>query len=266
MTLVLVRAPQENVAPQTGRTTEAVLVCEVEQKWTGDRPDLRVRMWRGAPVGAGGGAEVKWLVADSLSCPEQFFCSHLSSYAHFLREAGEDARSYCMTLDAPGVDYREGDTFARPDVVFALDRYDRCASWHWGLDVAARTPVKRIAQVAAICNPMPWDVRKPDGSPAYDLVISSIPWMIDEARAKGCRAEYMPLAFDARARVCGMGVKRDLDCIFVGTVGPNHKRRTELLAALSDIVTVLPPVFGRQYFATLARAKVVFNPHSEWSR
>ncbi len=84
--------------------------------------------------------------------------------------------------------------------------------------------------------------------------------------AKGCRAEYMPLAFDTRARVCGMGVKRDLDCIFIGTVGPNHQRRTELLRELSDVVTMLPPVFGREYFRMLARAKSVWHCHAEWSR
>ncbi len=76
----------------------------------------------------------------------------------------------------------------------------------------------------------------------------------------------MPLAFDTRARVCGMGVERDLDCIFIGTVGPNHQHRTKLLEELRDVVTVMPPVYGREYFKTLARAKVVVNVHAEWSR
>lgn len=194
---------------------------------------------------------MRWTVADSLYCPEAFFCSHLDSYSHYLKEAGE-------RIELAQFDYSSDALHLEQDVAFILDRYD--------IGVRAKTRL-HIAQVAAICSPMPWQVRKPDGSPAYDLVVSSIPWMVEEARKHGCRAEYMPLAFDTRARVCGMGAKeRDLDCIFVGSVGPNHKRRTALLEELKDIVTVLPPVFGRDYFRTLARAKVVFNVHAEWAR
>ena len=200
---------------------------------------------------------MKWLVADSLYCPEQFFASHLDSYSHYLREAGEEADSYCLNFPI-GLGISDAYRLAKYDVLFALDQYDRCAKWP--------LKSKRVAQVAAICNPMPWDVRRPDGSPAYDLVLSSIPSLVEQGRAAGARCEYMPLAFDTRARACGMGAKRDLDCIFIGTVGPDHKRRGELLRELADIVTVLPPVFGREYFRTLARAKVLFCPHAEWAR
>jgi hypothetical protein len=213
-----------------------------------------------AEVDVAGRETVKWLVADSLACPEQFFCSHMSSYSHYLAEAGEQ------------VDYLEvGNHWGRQatgritsyplrgDVVFALDDYDSVYR-------ATNDFAVHIAQVAAITNPLPWNVRKADGSPAYSLVISSLQWMVEEARKHGCRAEYMPLAFDTRARVAGMGVARDLDCIFIGSRGPNHQRREQLLTELSDIVTVLPPVFGREYFKTLARAKVVFNVHAEWAK
>lgn len=199
-----------------------------------------------------------WLVADSLYCEAQRFCSHLNSYSHYLFAAGEEVLS--VVANSPvfvGPEKFLAWSDRELDVVFMLDRYD----------LGPRYNAKvRIAQVAAICNPMPWDVRKPDGSPAYDLVISSIPHMVEQARAKGCEARYMPLAFDTRARVCGMGVERDLDCIFIGTVGPNHQRRSQLLAELRDVVTVMPPVFGREYFKTLARAKVVFHCHAEWAR
>lgn len=197
---------------------------------------------------------MRWLVADSLYCRESYFCSHVHSYGHYLAEAGEAVarREWC--------DGFQEDSFGwphAPDVVFALDRYDVCA--------AIDAP-RHVAQVAAICPVMPWDVRKSDGTPAYDLVLSSIPWMVEEARSKGCRAEYMPLAFDTRARVCGMGVKRDLGAIFIGSIGPNHQKRARILEELRDVVTVLPPVFGREYFRTLARAKVVVNIHAEWAR
>lgn len=190
-------------------------------------------------------------------CPEAFFCSHLDSYSHYLREYGESVSQLVTGMPVQGKVPIAWDFTGSADVAFVLDDYAG----------SMRFPAtKRIAQVAAICNPMPWDVRKPDGSPAYDLIVSSIPWMVDEARAKDCRAEYQQLAFDTRARVCGMGFSRDLGCIFIGTTGPNHVRRMQLLAELADVVTVMSPVFGREYFKTLARAKVVFNVHAEWAR
>lgn len=198
----------------------------------------------------------RWLVADSLYCPGAFPFSHLDSYSHYLREYGEDG-DY-IELRAPSQPGSIRRAYGVPDVLFALDRYGEVAAWD---------ATKRIAQVAAICNPMPWDVRKSDGSPAYDLIVSSIPWMVDEARAKGCRAEYQALAFDVRARACGMGVaERDIKCLFVGTTGANHLRRTALLEELKDVVTVAPPTFGRDYFRLLARARSVLNIHAEWSR
>lgn len=204
----------------------------------------------------------RWLVCDSLypGHPEQFFCSHLDSLTHYLKSAGEDARSCCLNMLGVAGDIKEGEEFGDIDFLFLLDRYDTAAS-SW------RPDVKRIAQVAAICDPMPWQVRNPDGSPAYSLILSSIPWMVDEARARGCRAEFMPLAFDTRALVAGMNVKeRDIPCLFVGSRGGNHLKREEVLRELGDLVTIAPPTFGRSYFELLARAKVVLQIHAEWAR
>lgn len=205
----------------------------------------------------------RWMVADSLYAPGQFFCSHLDSYSHYLRLAGEDV-NWAVPQPDGGMwahDFHAGriDLLADEyDFAFLLDRYD----------LAMRVKAsKRIAQVAAICSPMPWDVRKPDGSPAYDLILSSIPALLVRAREAGCNAEYMPLAFDLRARSCVMQVReRDIPCLFIGTVGPNHVRRTRILNELRDVVTVLPPVFGHDYYRTLARAKVVVNIHAEWAQ
>jgi len=203
----------------------------------------------------------RWIVADSLYSREAWFCSHLSSYSHFLREAGETVRSVCLNIpDLAEADIHAGDDFGDADYLFVLDRYDMAASG-W------RPDVKRIAQVAAICDPMPWQVRKADGTPAFDLVVSSLPWMVDEARAHGCRAEFMSLAFDTRALVASMGIKeRDIPFLFVGTRGPNHRKREEILNALGDVVTIAPPTFGREYFKLLAMAKCVINVHAEWAR
>ena len=195
---------------------------------------------------------MKWLVADSLSCPEQYDFSHLDSYGHYLLEAGEHVRRYEFTRPNHRLL-----TDLEFDVAFVLDRYDSA------LSIRA---TKRIAQVAAICNPMPWEVRKPDGSPAYDLVISSIPWMVDEARKHGCRAEFQKLCFDHRALVCSMGVEKDIDCLFVGTVDGNHRKRAEVLRELGDLVTIAPPTYGRDFYRLVARAKTTVNVHAEWAK
>ena len=218
---------------------------------------------------------MRWVILDSLYCEEQWQFSHLDSYSHYVGlYLDKPVTRICLNFPTPWTYHHmiqpawttieQNSERQKPfgehgvyDVAFWLDGYSRWA------DVPAK---KRIAQAAAITNPLPWEARKPDGSPAFDLVISSIPWMVEAARTAGLRAEYMPLAFDLRARACMMGVKRDIDCLFVGTTGGNHTRRTQLLEELKDVVTALPPVFGREYFKTLARAKVVLNVHAEWAQ
>jgi len=197
---------------------------------------------------------VRWLVADSLYCREQFPFSHLDSYSYYLSEAGEFVRYTCLNIPL-GSNWSET-AFMSWDRLLMLDRYERV------LEIEAE---KRIAQVAAICSPMPWEVRKPDGSPAFDLVISSIPWMVEAARAAGCRAEYQQLCFDTRALVCGMGVERDIDCLFVGTVDANHRKRAAVLAELDGLVTITPPTFGRDFYKLMSRTKTCVQIHAEWA-
>jgi hypothetical protein len=42
-------------------------------------------------------------------------------------------------------------------------------------------------------------------------------------------------------------------------------KRAAFLTELADIVTVLPPCYGREYFKTIASAKVGINIHSHWA-
>ncbi len=195
----------------------------------------------------------KWAIFDSLYCPEQFTFSHLDSYATYLRLMGAQVAQVCWNFQhvPPAWDF-----VGEPDVSFFLDRYE-----------AARSTAGKIkvAQVAARCSTMPWEVRDVSGKHVYSLVLSSIPAIVDEARAEGCRAEYMPLAFDVRVRAATMGVKRTRDCVFIGTRGSNHRYREQVLHELDGIVEVLPPVFGADYYRALASARVIISPHAEWS-
>ncbi len=144
------------------------------------------------------------------------------------------------------------------DVVYAFDRFDVMAR-SWG--------AVRIGQVAAIVRPMPWECIKSDGKHAYDLILSSIPWMVEAARDAGATGVYMPLCFDTRARAEGMWSReRDIPLLFCGTRGGNHLKREAWLAELADVVTIAPPTFGREYFRLLARAQNVLHVGAEWSR
>lgn len=209
-----------------------------------------------------------WLVIDSLYCPGQYFASHLDSFGHYLREYGEEVTRCCLNGFTEMAKSDEWQGWIEPsqvfepngwtaDVAFFLDGYGRA------MEVQTE---KRIAQVAAICAPMPWEVRKPDGSPAFDLVVSSLPWMVEAARAAGCRAEYQPLSFDLRARAAAMGVKREPRVIFIGTRSPAHPGRERVLAELRDLVEVVPPLYGRAYFRALAGATVLVQPHLGWAQ
>ncbi len=192
----------------------------------------------------------KWIVQDSLAAPEQFFCSHVDSISHWLNEYGEDATAYVVNSGVV-----RGNDWLEYDVAFMMDDFAAAP----GIKAA-----KRIAQVAAVCSPQPWEVRRPDGSPWFDLVISSIPAMVNQARDAGCKAVYQALAFDYRALVRAAPTK-DIDCLFVGTVDANHRKRQEVLAELGDMVTVAPPCWGRDYYRLISRAKVLVHVHAEWA-
>ncbi len=197
-----------------------------------------------------------WVVVDSLYCDEQMFGSHLDSWAHYLNEFGERAWRVRMY---PDYSFRAIDgKFRNADVALIMDGFDN------PLTSGARVVVAMIASIHPV---MPWQVKDKDGRPVYAHVVSSLRWMVDESIKNGVPATWMPLAFDHRALVAGMGVKeRDIPCLFLGTTGGNHQRRTRLLAELGDLVTVAPPTFGREMFRLLARAQCVLNIHAEWAK
>ncbi len=184
---------------------------------------------------------MKWLVCDTLYNREAFTCGHLDSYAHYISAMGEDVERH----DWAGLGlFRYS---GRPvDVVFALDRYAEA------LKIPARV---HIAQVAC-------DTEIP---PGYDAILSSIPALVEKYKARGENAIFQHLCFDTRARAYGMGVEKDLDCIFLGSMGHAHQKRMEMLHELSDVVTVVKPCFGAEMFRTLARARAVFNVHADWA-
>jgi hypothetical protein len=183
---------------------------------------------------------MRWLIIDRLYNAEAFTFGHLDSYGFYIEAMGEQVDR----LDVSGQMAFER-TCDEYDVVFALEGYE----------LALKIPASvRIAQVA--CG-----IEVPRG---FSMIISSIPAMVEKYAARGDVSCYQALCFDLRARACMMGVKREKKCIFIGSLGPAHTRRAELIKEAGDLVEALPPVFGRAYFRALAGATAVFNPHAGW--
>ena len=99
-------------------------------------------------------------------------------------------------------------------------------------------------------------------APRFDLVLVAQKDHVGDYRARGCRAEWLPLACDPGVHHrFGPETGRDLDLVFVGNVLPIHARRRRLLDRLrARFALVERQGVWREDMARLfARAKIVFN-------
>jgi hypothetical protein len=132
----------------------------------------------------------------------------------------------------------------------------------------------------------------------YDLIVANIPTMLARYKAEGLpTAEFFP-AHDPELDAYAANIKRDIDVLFVGGYSRHHINRSQLLQAVAKLrdrynvvfhldrsrltrlaespLGVLPPlskhrrpgpvrsisrppVFGRQMYEALSRAKIVVN-------
>jgi hypothetical protein len=132
----------------------------------------------------------------------------------------------------------------------------------------------------------------------YDLMVCNFPSILEEYRRQGLRAAYFSPAFDPEMAPYAATVDRPVDLLFVGGYTRHHRRRAELLEAVAGLGgdisvslhldasrltlwaeslpgrVLLPsrhrrpaairrvaraPVFGRDLYAALGRAKIVLN-------
>ncbi|MBG0799954.1 glycosyltransferase [Methylocystis sp. H4A] len=134
---------------------------------------------------------------------------------------------------------------------------------------------------------------------AYDLIVSNFPSINESYRKIGWRTAYFAPAHDPEMDAYARSIERPVDVVFIGSYSRNHRQRAGVLEAVaklrdrydivyhidssskflrlaespmgaigplrkyrrpSDIRAVeAPPVFGRDLYACLSRAKIVIN-------
>jgi spore maturation protein CgeB len=117
---------------------------------------------------------------------------------------------------------------------------------------------------------------------AYDLVVTSLPNMVEYFGERGVRAAPCALAFDARVlQQIELPATRDIPVSFVGSLSADHGGRLRLLEALAERVPLriwgngideLPSssriracfqgeAWGVQMYRVLARSRITINHH-----
>jgi hypothetical protein len=133
---------------------------------------------------------------------------------------------------------------------------------------------------------------------AYDLMVCNFPSILEAYRQQGWRAEYFAPAHDPEMDTYAANTDRPIDVLFVGGYSRHHQRRAKVLEAVAKLQRsakvvfhldrsrltrlaespagfVLPlanhrrpldirsvsedPVFGRELYSAISRAKIVLN-------
>jgi hypothetical protein len=117
----------------------------------------------------------------------------------------------------------------------------------------------------------------------YDLVISSLPNLVEHFRRIGVRSEFNRLAFEPAVLSALHGQVKDIPVSFVGSFTSSHSKRDQLLEHLCSNLPMsvwgigierlphdssiracyLGAVWGLRMFRVLASSKIVVNHHSD---
>ena len=158
----------------------------------------------------------------------------------------------------------------RPDVFYSM-----------ALETLGSDFIRRAKQYCRLTIGQHAAPHPPHDVSAYDLMLSSLPNLVDHYRQQGMRSEYFRLAFEPRVleRVPQNG--RRFDVVFVGGLGGPHERGTQMLEELcrrhavrvwgygrerlsadSPLRAVCQsPVWGLEMYNVLRAARIVFNRH-----
>jgi spore maturation protein CgeB len=205
------------------------------------------------------------------SVPERNGASSRSSWKKMLRPLLRRLRPYRLAAWEADILAAQIADF-RPDVILNQEM-----GYIDNRTLAAIKPagVKLIGQIAAA---LPDD----NDFSAYDLVISSLPNLVEWFRARGVRAEVNRLAFEPSILDrLGPAPARDVDVSFVGSLSNVHSGRIRLLEQIAREVGLqiwgngiesLPAssslhacyqgeAWGRDMYGVLRRSRITINNH-----
>ena len=118
----------------------------------------------------------------------------------------------------------------------------------------------------------------------YDLILSAHPGLVREIESIGVKASWNPLGVDASSISKQASKNRDIDAVFVGSLGRLQKNTGPLLAEVKKLVPSLQiygnisksalkkfglaenymgPAWGSKMHEILSRAKLSVNRHGE---
>lgn len=139
-----------------------------------------------------------------------------------------------------------------------------------------------------IACPVPQDVKLNQ----LDLILTSVPEMVNDFKKIGINSELLPAAFDADVlNSLSQNIEQDIDFSFIGGIGSAHTKRIELLSNLAKHTPIqlfgygyyngpswklklkkifspntlearyISEVWGLEMYRTLQRSKITFNAH-----
>jgi SAM-dependent methyltransferase len=167
---------------------------------------------------------------------------------------------------------------ARPDVLYVHDVYFPSQRWL----AAIRNDVR------CIVGQMGYALDKRLDISHYDLILSSIPTVVEEVRSRGGDARYFRLAFETTMLERIGPQRRETAASFVGTLSAPHGVHGKGTALLEYLACRVPlsvwgqgadalessspirgvfrgPAWGRRAYEILASSKIVVNRHASWA-
>ena len=117
----------------------------------------------------------------------------------------------------------------------------------------------------------------------YDLMLSSLPNMVEEFRAMGIPSQFLQLGFDPRLVPENTLDEATYDATFIGKLGGDHASRTDFLASICAKTDIklwgptpadCPPTilshrvgeaWGTQALEVMARSRLTINHHESWA-
>jgi spore maturation protein CgeB len=167
--------------------------------------------------------------------------------------------------------------FYKPDIVYFQDPFIANSS------LVKKLKDKKCKIVGQIASPLP----SREILCEFDLILSSLPNLVDQIRDYGVQSEFLPIGFDTRLIGKFEQVTRDIPISFVGGISPRHPTTIPMLEAAYEINNNLQiygygrefipkssPIFnnhlgnawGNEMFKILSRSQVTLNRHIDVSQ